>query len=68
MPRFVYRFTGDQVEHFSFLPSDPASRWLEPGDEVACFAAVAHPRLELVKQKSKQTSQQISGDTAQKEG
>lgn len=49
MPKYVYDFTGDQREHFSFLPADPPSQWLEPGDSVTCNEKVEHPRLQLRK-------------------
>ena len=49
MARFVHRFTGEVAEHFLFLPADPPSQWLEPGQEVVCREPVEHPRLQLVK-------------------
>lgn len=49
MPRFVYRFTGEAAEDFLFLPADPPSRRLEPGDTVNCSEPVEHARLQLVK-------------------
>jgi hypothetical protein len=49
MPKYVYRFIGDVEEHFSFLPADPPSRWLQPGDTVTCSEPVEHARLQLLK-------------------
>lgn len=54
MPKYVYRFSGDFAEHFPFLPADPPSLWLEPGDTVTCSEPVEHPRLQLQKDKAKQ--------------
>lgn len=59
MPEYVYRFTGETVEHFPFLPADPPSRWLEPGESVTCSEPVKHVRLELVKGKPKNISKEV---------
>ena len=53
MAKLVYRFIGDQREHFPFLPADPPSQWLEPGDTVVCSEAVDHARLQLLAEKPK---------------
>jgi hypothetical protein len=49
MPKYTYRFVGDTPEHFPFLPADPPSQLLNPGDTVECSEHVEHARLELVK-------------------
>jgi len=65
MQKFIYVFTGEVREHFSFLPADPPSQWLEPGDTVTCFEPLEDARFEL--QRPKNTPKQSSGSPAQKE-
>jgi len=68
VPRFVYRYVGAFREHFSFLPADPPSQWLEPGQLLACTGPLEDARFLLQeKSKPKNTSQQPSGSSAQKE-
>lgn len=64
MPKFVYRFTGDHRVHFPFLPADPPSQWLEPGDTVTCSAPVEHVHLELVRDKPKKADQEVAAKTS----
>ena len=64
MPKYLYRFIGATEEHFSFLPADPPSRWLQPGDTVTCSEPVEHARLELVKEAQPKKTQAATGDSA----
>jgi hypothetical protein len=64
----VYRHTGLVTEGFHFLPADPPSQDLEPGDLVVTNEPVQHARLEPVSDAAIAAAAQTASEAEAPEG